>query len=592
MGFRRLTITGQFVITAILMIIVVISVLAFAYSKASNIMVEKNKKYTTEITSKIQHNIDLYYQEISNILHIIGYNTSTQDYLAAKSPKESYDYVKELTYMSINMIMIKKDILDTVIISENGSYFTMNGEYNTVAKFVKEIPNTRKIYNTGFIELTSIQNNGRIAIMYGMNVMSAYDEVIIGNKIGVAAILVDLNPIFDEISRVTDNSEIKYYLADKNGKIYSKNDPLGIGNNSRLFYDIIRNSENRLGAQDTYEINGFRNIVLVKDIPTIQGKIISFMPEKELFAEIDQVRQTVLIILFIALLLLSILFIFIINNITQPVKKLINFMGSVKDGNIKNLNKEVQLEGYFEITVLSKEFNSMLREINNLTHRLFETSSKLYETEIDKKKSELAFLRSQINPHFLYNTLEVIKGIALDEEANKLYEMTNALALIFRYSVKGSNIVELREEFNIVKAYVQIHLIRFGERLEAIYEINEDTLSRKVPKMILQPVVENAFFHGLEAKRGKGKLTIGSSINGKVLKIWVRDDGVGMDEEKLARIQNSLEKGIDIKGEGIIGLYNVDDRIKLTYGDEFGLKISSVFNQGTEVVILIPAGEE
>ncbi|HHW22406.1 MAG TPA: sensor histidine kinase [Clostridiaceae bacterium] len=596
MKFKKLTITKQLTITAFLIITAVISVFAFAYKKASDIMVDKNKKYSTEITSKIKHNIDLYYQEVTNILYNIGYDINTQDYLTASNPEKSYDLSKNLIYMSINMMVIKKDIIDIVIISENGSYFTMEGEYNTVLSLKGQIPDDRKVHNTGFVELTSLNNEGVIAIMYGMYINSAYNEDILGRKIGFAAVLVDVNPIFDEISRVTDNTELKYYLIDKNGNIYSKNDPLGISGNRELIENIINDFENN-DIKDTYEINGSRNIVLVDEIPIIQGRIISFMPEKELFAEIDQLRRIVMIVLMVTLISMSVLFFLITNNITRPVKKLISFMDDLKGGSIRDLKKEVQLEGYFEITVLSKEFNSMLREINNLTHRLFETSSKLYETEIEKEKSELAFLRSQINPHFLYNTLEVIKGIALDEGAEKLYEMTNALALVFRYSVKGSNTVQLGEELKIIKAYVHIHLIRFGERLEAEYQIEEETLNVKVPKMILQPVVENAFFHGLEAKRGKGRLTIGSSINGRTLRIWIKDDGVGIEEDKLAEIRSKLsgsaaDSRLNSGRDGRIGLFNVNNRIKLTYGAEYGLSIYSEPSKGTEVVILLPAGDE
>lgn len=596
MKFKKLTITKQLTITAFLIITAVISVFAFAYKKASDIMVDKNKKYSTEITSKIKHNIDLYYQEVTNILYNIGYDINTQDYLTASNPEKSYDLSKNLIYMSINMMVIKKDIIDIVIISENGSYFTMEGEYNTVLSLKGQIPDDRKVHNTGFVELTSLNNEGVIAIMYGMYINSAYNEDILGRKIGFAAVLVDVNPIFDEISRVTDNTELKYYLIDKNGNIYSKNDPLGISGNRELIENIINDFENN-DIKDTYEINGSRNIVLVDEIPIIQGRIISFMPEKELFAEIDQLRRIVMIVLMVTLISMSVLFFLITNNITRPVKKLISFMDDLKGGSIRDLKKEVQLEGYFEITVLSKEFNSMLREINNLTHRLFETSSKLYETEIEKEKSELAFLRSQINPHFLYNTLEVIKGIALDEGAEKLYEMTNALALVFRYSVKGSNTVQLGEELKIIKAYVHIHLIRFGERLEAEYQIEEETLNVKVPKMILQPVVENAFFHGLEAKRGKGRLTIGSSINGRTLRIWIKDDGVGIEEDKLAEIRSKLsgsaaDSRLNSGRDGRIGLFNVNNRIKLTYGAEYGLSIYSEPGKGTEVVILLPAGDE
>jgi two-component system sensor histidine kinase YesM len=595
MRFRSLTITAQLVITAVLIIGVVISVFGFFYSKTSDILIEKNKKYSTEITSNIKRSIGTYFDEIGNILHNIGYDLSTQNYLTEKDPAESYDLSKNLMYMSINMINIKKDILDIVIIGENGSYYTMNGEYNAVRNFMTAVPADGKIYNSEFEKLSSINNNGRIAILYGMHITSAFNQSYLGKKIGFAGIVVDLNPIFDEIGTITNNTEIQYYLVDKKGNVYSKKDPLKLNDHPERINSILEEKEKKPDSQDIYMVNGMRTIVLVNDIPQIEGKIIGFVPEKELFLEIAQVRRIVLAVLLVAILLLSVLFVFITNNITHPVKKLIGFMNTVTDGNIKSLKQEVRLEGYYEITELSREFNAMMKELNNLTHRLIETNSKLYESEIEKEKSELAFLRSQINPHFLYNTLEVMKGIALDEEVEKLYDMANALSLVFRYSIKGSDIVELREEFDIVKAYVRIHLIRFGKRLEAEYKISEETLGRKVPKMILQPVVENAISHGLEAKRGLGTLRIGSSLDGDTLRIWVMDNGVGIEEDKLADIRRKLsgagrrDSAAGAAGTGSIGLFNVDNRIKLIYGNDYGISIHSIENVGTEVFISVPA---
>ena len=598
-SFRKLTITTQMVINAFLVIIVVIAVFTFAYAKISQIMIDKNKNYSTEITLNIQRNTGLYFQEISNILHNIGYDRNTQKFLAENDAVKSYDLSKELMFLSINMINIKKDILNIVIIGENGTYFAKNGEYDIVRKLMDQIPKDGKIYNTGIEKIDSIDNNGRISIMYGMEIKSAYDESIMGSRIGFAAVLVDVDPIFDEISSFSNNTGIKYYIIDKNGNAYSKNDPLNIINNKELISSIIKKSDEGPVNQETIKINGQNNIVLVNEIPEIEGRIVSFMPEKELFAEITQVRITVLAVLFIAVMLLSVLFFVIINNITLPVKSLISFMNSVKSGNIKNLRKQVELEGYSEIRLLSREFNSMLDEINNLTHRLLDTSSKLYEAEIEKEKSELAFLRSQINPHSLYNTLEVMKGMALDVEQSKLYDMANSLAMVFRYSVKGENIVDLSEEFRIVKAYIQIHLLRFNKRFDAVYEIDESTLELKIPKMILQPVVENAIFHGLESKRGNGRLFIGSSVTEGRLTIWVKDDGSGIDDDKLSGIQKNLASSPSlIRAEsaeqpenGSIGLYNVNNRIRHMYGREYGLSVSSIKNGGTEVIIVLPAVE-
>lgn len=593
--FKKLTITTQLVINALLTLLAVIAIFSLAYYKTSEILMDKNKNYTSEITSNIQHNITIYYKEIKSILQNIGYDSNTQKIFSSDNLMDSYSAGEELKILTINMVNIKKDIFDIAIIGENGKYFTMSGEYEPVKKLMASIPADGKIYNTGFEKLERLNQADRIFFLYGMHFYSAYDSGSYAKRLGFSAILVDLQPLFQEIDKVSSNTEIKYYLMDKKEDLYSPNDPLKINNNKEAIREIIKNSNLEPLNQQVVEINGAKNIMMVRDIPEIEGKIVSFVPEKELFSEIVEARKIILVIFLIAVLLLSILFFFITYNITQPIKKLIFFMNHLKSGSIKDLKKKVQLEGSSEINILEYEFNSMMKEINDLTHRLFETSSKLYEAEIEKEKANLAFLRSQINPHFLYNTLEVMKGISLEEGVEKLYEMTKALALIFRYSVNGSSIVDLGEEIKIIQAYVRIHVIRFGDRIEANYDFPDPTRSAKVFKMILQPLVENAIYHGLEPKRGKGALWIGSKTEKGNLYIWVKDDGVGMEAEKLKNIKTRLSESNgrnqeDSKADSI-GIYNVNNRIKLTYGVEYGLCIESEKDKGTEVRITIPLQE-
>lgn len=154
-------------------------------------------------------------------------------------------------------------------------------------------------------------------------------------------------------------------------------------------------------------------------------------------------------------------------------------MNEIKLGKPKSLQKRINLQGYAEIIVMANEFNEMLDEVDELTHRLLESNTRLYEAELVKKQSELAYLQSQINPHFLYNTLESIKGIAADEGVDKIYNMTKALALVFRYSIKGTDMVPLREELTIIKSFIFIQKIRFGNRFEVKYRFPEAILECK-----------------------------------------------------------------------------------------------------------------
>ncbi|HEX2938242.1 MAG TPA: histidine kinase [Ruminiclostridium sp.] len=593
---KKLSIRSQLIINFLLIVLIIIIVFSFLYYKLSLIFVNKNKDYTMQITSTIQHNITLDYQELKGVLQNIGYDTFAQEFFLDDSYNRQVE--NELQILSINMTNIKKDIFDIVMIGENGKYFTVNGNYEISKVLMKEIPPDGRIYNTGFQSLAVVDNSGSVTknyFFYGMDVYSAYDKATYRNKIGFVSMFVDLRSIFKEISKISSNTEIKYYLIDKKGNLYSPDDPLKINNNESV-KNQLRKLQSNSGNQSVVEINGLKNLVMVNDIPEIEGKTVSIVPEKELLVEIVETKTAILIILFVALLFLALLFYCTLNNIVQPLNKLVLFMNRVKSGDMTDLKKNVRLEGGSEINILEYEFNSMMQELNDLTHQLFETSSRLYEVEIEKEKAELAFLRSQINPHFLYNTFEVMKGIALDEGVENLYEMTKDLALIFRYSVNGSSTVTLEEELKIVRAYVQINMIRFGNRLKVSYDIHEDTKKAEVLKMILQPLVENAVYHGLEPKRGNGRLCISSCIEQGKLTITIKDEGVGIEEEKLKTIKSCLsERGNRMLCQnsktGSIGLCNVNNRIKLTYGDKYGIDIESEINIGTKIGITIPLKE-
>lgn len=593
--FKKLTITTQLIINGVLTLIVLIAILAQSYYNISGILIEKNKNYTAEITSTIQYSVGRYTQELRSILVNIGYDTNTQEIYSSKDIIDTYTAGQKLMNLAGNMVNIKKDIFDIAIIGENGSNFTMQGNYETVKRLMKSIPDDGKIYNTGFEKLEVLNRESRMFLLYGMYFYSSFDSDSFANKLGFTSIMVDLKSIFNEINKISNNTEINYYLMDKNGMLYSPKDTLEINGNEHI-KDLLLDPENT-SAQKMIEINGYKNIVNISDIPEIEGKIVSFVQEKELLSEIDRTRIKIFRFFFIAMIIICLLFFMTINNITKPIKKLIYFMNNIKSGSIKDLRKKVQLEGSSEINILEYEFNSMMKEIDNLTHRLFETSSKLYEVELEKDKAELAYLRSQINPHFLYNTLEVMKGISLEEGVDKLYEMSKALALIFRYSANGSSVVELQEEVNIIKAYIQIHIIRFSNRLVADFDFEERTLNAKVLKMILQPLVENSIYHGLEPKRENGVLRVGSRFeNGKLL-IWVEDNGIGIEKENLEYIRIKLTEAPHVfpvqKGPKVesIGIYNVNNRIKLTYGIQYGLDIQSVKGKGTKVTITIPESE-
>lgn len=254
-------------------------------------------------------------------------------------------------------------------------------------------------------------------------------------------------------------------------------------------------------------------------------------------------------------------------------------------------NKQLQWnkgQQCLEIIKISDAFDELMQEQKNLSRRIFNTASDLYEAKIQKQQAELSYMRSQIDPHFLYNTLETIRKMALEKNAPEVAEMAVDIGSIFRYSTKGEETVLLKEELEMVKAYLHIQQKRFGNRVQVFYFIPEEATDCMVMKMILQPVIENAIIHGLEEKGTDGSLYIGAKISDDVLILTVKDDGVGISADKLAQIKEELGRDVYDTSRHV-GIINTHARIRLMYGTAYGIAVDSQQGDGTTISIRVPA---
>ncbi len=263
-----------------------------------------------------------------------------------------------------------------------------------------------------------------------------------------------------------------------------------------------------------------------------------------------------------------------------------------------------QARGVFEHFIDSGNFRELLDqdyqifpEQNRVMQKLDSILDEKNIIELSTKHAELLALQNQINPHFLYNTLEAIRGDALCEGVDSIADTTEALSTFFRYTITNTgNLVSVEDELENVENYFKIQQYRFGDKLNMKVNFPDDysrILECKLPKLTLQPVVENAIFHGLEAKAEGGVITISMEMTEKKLLINIHDDGIGINEEELIKINQRLETvSGPLKEEkrkrGGIALPNVSRRIKLLFGEEYGIHIYSIPNLGTEVRITVP----
>ena len=265
-------------------------------------------------------------------------------------------------------------------------------------------------------------------------------------------------------------------------------------------------------------------------------------------------------------------------SITRPFKELSQVTDEIAKGNLSvraNVNTGV------EATALSNSMNTMIDKINELLEQVTTEQIRL-------RKAEFELLQAQINPHFLYNTLDAIIWLAEAGEQKRVVGMVRNLSDFFRTSLnQGKDINSIKEEMLHVKSYLEIQHVRYQDILSYDIEVPEALYIYSIPKITIQPLVENALYHGIKNKRGTGHISIRGEAGEKDFTITVTDDGIGIYETRLRQVQSGIQNKV-LTGKDFYGLYNVCERIRLNFGEEYGIFIESVYGEGTSVRVILP----
>ncbi len=281
-----------------------------------------------------------------------------------------------------------------------------------------------------------------------------------------------------------------------------------------------------------------------------------------------------------ACILASILFLsyYIPRSITHPIRKLSEAANDVAGG---DLSVRFDVRTGAEVQVLSDSLNSMIEEINELVDQV-------KCEQIRLRKAEIELLQTQINPHFLYNTLDAIVWLAEAGEQKKVVRMVGSLSDFFRTSLnQGKSIVSIKEELQHVRSYLEIQQMRYQDILCYEIQVPEVLNDYRIPKITIQPLVENALYHGIKNKRGGGNIVITGQAEKDYFTIEIRDNGIGITPERLEQVRDGMALSVP-EEKNLYGLYNVNERIRLNFGEEYGIKIESVYGEGTVVYILLP----
>lgn len=313
-----------------------------------------------------------------------------------------------------------------------------------------------------------------------------------------------------------------------------------------------------------------------------------------------KVRRVIFIELSILLIVSCLILIYLTKAITKPLEQLAQTMN---DNLTMRFDRPFIYPYNDEIGTLAKSYNHMIRRLDELVKQLNEKIDELQkeketvsQIQTQKRQAEFKALQAQINPHFLYNTLNTITWQAEDINANEISILSNALGKFFRISLsKGREIISIREEIEHIRSYLTIQKIRYTTRLEYILHIPEEIQDYYTIKLILQPLVENAICHGIKEKDRVVTINIEGIVMenefGKQIQLTVSDNGVGIEKEKLKELNECLKKG-KIDSESGYGIYNVNERLRLYYGHTYGLRLESEVGKGTKAIIVLPVNRK
>ena len=345
-----------------------------------------------------------------------------------------------------------------------------------------------------------------------------------------------------------------------------------------------------------YRHDGDTYLVTYESLKESGWQIYGLKSRQSLLGSLKNLRNVIYEIMGIVFLAAVAAILLLSHRLTNSLRRLERQMSCVEKG---DLSTRFFYPYKDEIGSLAKTFNYMIGEIESLVQKQEETIEELkrerdYVSEVQKqkRKAELKALQAQINPHFLYNTLNAITWQAADQGADEISMLSNSLGRFFRISLsKGAEVITLGEELEHVASYLKIQSIRYHSRLSYEIEIDESWLDMRMIKLVLQPLAENSIYHGIKEKQGAGKIKIyGERQAGpqkEVLELSVWDDGAGIPPEKLEKMNGTLQRG-ETDSKAGYGIYNVNERIRLFYGESYGLRYESCYGRWTRAILRIP----
>ena len=572
--FRDFSIRTKLIIgfLAILLPLVLILSIVF-YSYSAKIVLKQSLEQTREIVEQFSISLDNYMGLMRNKMEILADSPTIQEELNTHQDKED---IKNDSFYSRNKRIrrIMLQIYSSVTMNDVEIYgINETNHYLSLWSKKYEIPDKDILFENANL------SKGRSVLVNNINdadtiqMIKMVKDLQTYKPIGYIRFGLKRNYIEKMAKNINFGSDGSVVIFDENLNKIS-----GIAHDSALS-KLLKEKPSIGNFSYSEGKNEYTAVHIHSD--STGWTTVGVIPLRYINKDLAGIQYLTVIIIVLTIIIGVTVSVIIAQSLILPLENTVNALEKFSRGDFAVRLKENRCD---EIGKLNRIFNKAIKEINELMQ-------KVTQSEILNKEMEFKTLQSQMNPHFLYNTLDTINWLAFKEKQTEICNLVAAISSLIRASISNKkSIITIEQELDYVKNYIYIQHIRYKDRFDIIYDIDESLLKQAVPKLIIQPIVENAIIHGIENSKNKNLLYISVKRENECIIIIVKDTGIGMTDEKVSELLKEPlnAEGDEQKAHTNLGLYAVHKRIQLMYGDLYGLTVQSQAGEGTTVTLHIP----